>query len=158
MKRVQGSSGVRLIECVNPVQDKWRVRWDVQTTGGETSYMEEEFSGKPSIETVKALIFGWINGRVEDRILSGFTYLGKPVWLSRENQFNYKACYDLAVQTKGSNLPIEFKFGTDGLPYHATFNTLDELTDFYTKFVNFIMQTVATGWKEKDSIDFTLYI
>lgn len=157
MKRVQGYSGVRLIECVNPVQDRWRVRWDVQTINGETSYMEEEFSGKPGIETIKDLIFDWINDRVKEKILSDFTYLGKPVWLSHENQFNYKACYDLAVQTNGSNLPLEFKFGTDALPYYATFNTLDELTDFYTKFVNFIMKTVSTGWKEKESIDFTLY-
>ena len=66
------------------MQDKWRVRWDVQTTDGETSYMEEEFSGKPSIESIKALIFGWINERVEERILSDFTYLGKSVWLSHE--------------------------------------------------------------------------
>ena len=30
MKRVEGSSGVSLFECVNPVKNKWRVRWDVQ--------------------------------------------------------------------------------------------------------------------------------
>lgn len=30
MKRVEGSAGVSLLECVNPVKNKWRVRWDVQ--------------------------------------------------------------------------------------------------------------------------------
>ena len=39
-----------------------------------------------------------------------------PVWLSSENQFNYKAAYDLAVQTGGATLPVTFKFGTDEVP------------------------------------------
>ena len=28
------------------------------------------------------------------------------IWLSSENQFNYKVAYDLALQTNGANLPI----------------------------------------------------
>ena len=46
MKRVEGSAGVSLLECVNPVKNKWRVRWDVQPSEqeGNASYMEEEFS------------------------------------------------------------------------------------------------------------------
>ena len=35
----------------------------------------------------------------------------KRIWLSSENQFNYKVAYDLALQTNGANLPIIFKFG-----------------------------------------------
>ena len=40
MKRVEGSSGVSLFECVNPVKNKWRVRWDVQPSEqeGNASY------------------------------------------------------------------------------------------------------------------------
>ena len=30
MRRVEGSAGVSLMECTNPVKDKWRIRWDVQ--------------------------------------------------------------------------------------------------------------------------------
>jgi hypothetical protein len=56
-----------------------------------------------------------------------------PVWLSSENQFNYKAAYDLAVQTGGATLPVTFKFGTDEVPQYREFVTLEELTDFYTK-------------------------
>lgn len=44
MRRVEGSAGVSLMECTNPVKDKWRIRWDVQEKeNGSASYMEEEF-------------------------------------------------------------------------------------------------------------------
>lgn len=159
MKRVQGSADVRLIECVNPVQKKWRVRWGVETQpGGETSYMEEEFSGKPSIETVKQLILGWMNKRIDERIISGFTYDGNPVWLSQENQFNYKSAFDLAVQTQGQTLPVKFKFGTDDEPVYVIFETLPKLQDFYTKAVTFIQQKLNEGWQQKDSVDFSAYM
>ncbi len=158
MNKVQGSADVRLIECVNPVQKKWRVRWGVETTpDGETSYMEEEFSGKPSVETVKSLILGWMNERIDERIASGFTYEGNPVWLSQTNQFNYKSSLDLAVQTNGENLPVKFKFGTDDEPVYVVFDTTDKLRDFYKKVDAYIKQTLVEGWQQKDAIDFNAY-
>ena len=30
MQRTEGTAGVKLIECVSPARNKWRVRWDVQ--------------------------------------------------------------------------------------------------------------------------------
>jgi hypothetical protein len=39
-----------------------------------------------------------------------------PVWLSTENQFNYKAAFDLATQTGGKSLPVTFKFGSTNNP------------------------------------------
>lgn len=40
MNRVNGAQGVRLIECTNPVKDKWRVRWDVHNNeDGSADYM-----------------------------------------------------------------------------------------------------------------------
>ena len=30
MKRVEGSAGVSLLECTNPVKNKWRIRWGVE--------------------------------------------------------------------------------------------------------------------------------
>ena len=53
MRRVEGSSGVSLMECTNPVKDKWRIRWDVQEKeNGSASYMEEEFGHKPTDEEI----------------------------------------------------------------------------------------------------------
>ena len=49
MRRIEGSEGVELIECVNPIRDKWRIRWDVQKQdNGNVNYMEAEFNHKPT--------------------------------------------------------------------------------------------------------------
>ena len=121
MKRVEGSAGVALLECTNPVLGKWRVRWDVEAKeDGSASYMEEELDHRPDADEIRSLVSGWYNSQTDERILSGFEYDGQLVWLSSENQFNYKAAYDVAVQTDGKNLPVTFKFGTDNVPYYGS--------------------------------------
>ena len=158
MKRAQGNAEVRLLECVNPVRNKWRVRWDVQQReDGSADYMEAELDHQPTEAEISAAVKEWYNVQTEKAILSGFTYNGTPVWLSQENQYNYKAAYDLAVQTDGKTLPVTFKFGTDDEPVYRTFDSLDKLTDFYTSVVKFIQDTLADGWKKKDSIDLSKY-
>ena len=146
MKRVEGTSGIRLIECVSPARNRWRIRWDVQEReDGSASYMEEGFIGKPGPDTIKSVITGWYNDQTDREILSGFVYEDMPVWLSSENQFNYKAAYDLAVQTGGATLPVTFKFGTDEVPQYREFVTLEELTDGGRKT---LLIRKITGWNE----------
>lgn len=157
-KRANGAQDVKLLECINPVKDKWRVRWDVQNNDdGSADYMEAEFRGKPSDDDIKALVTDWYNEQTNQTILSGFSWNDTPVWLSTENQFNYKAAYDLAVQSCGTTLPVTFKFGTDDVPVYHTFSTVDELADFYTKAMQHIQDALASGWKNKDSFDLSLY-
>ena len=149
MRRVEGSSGVSLMECTNPVKDKWRIRWDVQEKeNGSASYMDEE---------IHTLVMSWYNSQTDAAILSGFAYNGAHVWLSVENQYNYKAAYDLAVQTGGETLPVTFKFGSDEQPEYHTFTQLEELKDFYTKAVGFIQTVLAEGWEKKDKFNLELY-
>lgn len=158
MKQVEGSAGVALLECTNPVKNKWRVRWDVKTNeDGSASYMEEELDHKPNAEEIRSLVSKWYNDETDERILSGFEYDGQPVWLSSENQFNYKAAYDLAVQTNGQNLPVTFKFGVEDAPYYRTFDTLADLQDFYMKVMKHIQDALSEGWKKKDALDLALY-
>ena len=158
MKRVEGSAGVTLLECTNPVKGKWRVRWDVEAKeDGSASYMEEDFNHKPSVNEVREVVLDWYNADIDAKIISGFKWQGKSVWLSTENQFNYKAAYDLAVQTGGQNLPVTFKLGTDEEPVYHEFKDTSELTDFYTKAIAYIQEVLARGWKEKDSFDFSKY-
>ncbi len=159
MKRVEGSAGVALIECTSLVRNKWRIRWDVQKEeSGSVSYMEEEFDHKPSEDEIRNLILSWYNARIDERIISGFIYEGDPVWLSSENQFNYKAAFDLATMTDGATLPVTFKFGTNEAPVYRKFETLDKLTDFYTKAMAYVQETLAEGWKIKDSIEYGRYL
>jgi len=152
MRRVQGNSGVRMLERTNPKRDKWRVRWDVREEGdGTASYMEEEFTHRPTEAEIRSTVVKWCNARTDEAILSGFAYDGAAVWLSTENQFNYKAAYDLAVQTEGATLPVTFKLGTDDEPVYRTFTTLDELAAFYKAVMAHIQTAIADGWKKKDS-------
>ena len=158
MKRVEGSAGVALLECTNPVLGKWRVRWGVEAKeDGSASYMEEEFDHKPDAEEIRSLVAGWYNSQTDERILSGFEYDGQLVWLSTENQLNYKAAYDLAVQTGGQNLPVTFKFGTDDVSYYRTFETVADLQDFYVKAMKHIQNALQEGWKKKDAVDLAFY-
>lgn len=158
MRRVEGNAEIKLIECTNHVKGKWRVRWDVQPgDNGNASYMEEEFGHKPTGEEIRSTVISWYNEQTDAAILSGFSYEDMPVWLSSENQFNYKSAYDLAVQTNGATLPVTFKFGTDTKPHYHTFETLEELTDFYTRAMKHIQDTLAEGWKKKDAFDLEKY-
>lgn len=147
-----------LLECTNPVKGKWRVRWDVEVKGdGSASYMEEELGHRPSSDEIRSLVSQWYNGKTDERIQSGFVYEGHTVWLSSENQFNYKAAYDLAVQTGGQNLPVTFKLGTDEEPVYRTFETVSDLQDFYVKAMKHVQDTLQEGWKKKDTLDLALY-
>lgn len=159
MKRVEGYSDIKLLECTNPVKNKWRLRWDVTSKeGGESSYMEEELDHKPDDEEIRSIISQWYNSETDKKILSGLEYEGHTVWLSNENQFNYKAAYDIAVQTNGQNLPVTFKFGVEDVPYYRTFDTLAELQDFYMKVMKHIQDALSEGWKKKDVLNVNLYL
>lgn len=157
MKRVQGTADIALIECVNPKRKRYRIRWDVQTDEEGVNYMEEQFDHEPTADEIKSTIIGWYNEQTDEAILSGFTYGDTAVWLSTENQFNYKAAYDLAVQTAGATLPVTFKFGTDEAPVYKTFETLEELSDFYTKAMAYVQTTLSDGWTAKDNISWADY-
>ena len=110
-----------------------------------------------SFDDVKDAILADIDSQTDKAILTGYTWNEMQVWLSTENQFNYKAAFDLAVQTNGQNLPVKFKFGTPDEPVYYTFTELSELQNFYVGAVTFINQTLDTGWQRKDSIDWEPY-
>ena len=147
-----------------PVID--RIRQKNELTGEEeiieqdsdyATWMLEIFHYKPPAAFIKNMILDWYNKQIDKKILSGFTWKNMKIWLSTENQFNYKAAFDLAMQTQGKNLPIVFKFGTADNPEYYTFETIEDLTDFYISAMNYVNNTLSEGWKQKDSIDWGLY-
>ena len=153
--RHQGSSSTPKLECINKRLGKWRVRCDYVSEDKEkesVSFVEKDFSHKPTIEEVKDFVLGVENAKIDERILGGFIWKDMPVWLSSENQFNYKAAYDLSVQTGGQTLPVMFKFGDTENPVYHQFTTHNELSDFYIKAMQFISDTLSAGWIMKDSI------
>lgn len=158
---VQGAAAV---ECTNRLLNFWRIRWDFEQVVDEehpeaklVSFKECQFDHKPSIEEVKYVIIASYNQDIDREIISGFSWNGIPVWLSSENQFNYKAAYDLAVQTDGATLPVRFKFGTDDDPVYYQFYTVDELRMFYMAVIDFVTWTLNEGWRQKDAFDWSQY-
>ena len=116
----------------------------------------EIFHGNITESEVKSKLAKYYDSITDWKILSGFEWRGMKVWLSMENQFNYKAAYDLAVQTGGTSLPVTFKFG-DTMPVYHTFNTLEEISEFYTSALSYVNKTLADGWSRKDSLDWSEY-
>lgn len=158
VQSISGCAGVAPIECVSPRKNKWKIRWNItEKEDGSAEWLEVDFDHKPSGTEIRNVINGYQNEQVDAKILSGFRWNDMPVWLSTENQFNYKASFDLAVQTNGGSLPVRFKFGTDAIPLYHDFTTIEELTDFYMGAMAFINTTLQEGWQAKDSIDLTLY-
>ena len=142
------------------VDGKYLVRWNGQQdpkAKGVIFFDEISFPYKPSLDTIKEVILGVENSRIDKKILTGFTWNGMSVWLSSENQFNYKAAYDLAAQTNGDSLPVTFKCGDTDSPVYHEFKTLDDIADFYVKAMSHVNNTLKEGWESKDSIDWSLY-
>lgn len=148
----QDASRIVISYGFKPVEDTDMAEW-------REVVIYKKQSSALTLADVKEAIIGDINKRTDARILSGLVWKGKPVWLSTENQFNFKAAYDLAVQTQGATLPVTFKLGEqeDGTPVYHTFETIEDSTDFYTAAVNHIHNAVADGWLEKDGIDWSPY-
>ena len=136
--------------------------YEVDEEGNKTetnlgTWYETWLSGKPTLEQIKNIIINAINKEVDNKILSGFIWKDMPVWLSTENQFNYKAAYDLAVMSQGQTLPVTFKFGTTDNPVYYTFETLEDISDFYVSAMAYINNVLSEGWKQKDSINWNQY-
>lgn len=163
MIRAFGTEETPLIECINPKIKKYRIRWDKQSYYDDdseeqgVSFMEEDILHKPTRSEVKGIVLRGFNAIVDEKILSGFKWKGMPVWLSHENQFNYKSAYDLAVQTNGATLPVTIKFGTIEEPVYYDFTAIEELQDFYMGVMAHINTCLQEGWGKKDSIDWSKY-
>lgn len=138
-------------------RSKWELIYGYGEDGGNGYNYRQRFTRKPTAEELRQVLIDTINAETDAKILGGYEYDGVRVWLSSENQFNYKAAYDLAVQSGGSNLPVKFKLGEDGegnAVYH-TFSDMDDFTAFYVGAVSHINNTLSEGWAEKDGLDIT---
>ena len=153
MERIKGTINTPIVERVSK---DYFVRWDFQTDeNGEVTFQEVKFPYKPTLEIIKEIILEVENIKIDSKILEGFEWNGMKVWLSSENQFNYKAAYDIAIQTGGMNLPLIFKFGSTENPEYYEFKTIEDLSGFYMGAMKYINDTLAEGWGKKDSIDWS---
>ena len=157
---IRASSGAepQFLRIANKRRGRYAIAFDIgRDADGNYTYMEKVFDHLPTVEEIREVVNGYYNDETDKAIVSGFTYDDVPVWLSSENQFNFKAAFDLAVQTEGASLPVKFKFGSDAAPVYRTFTTLSQLQDFYTKAIAYIQSCLEAGWAKKDAVDYTVY-
>jgi hypothetical protein len=146
------------------------------------TFIETEFPYKPSMDEVKEFVLGVINAQTDDKILTGYQWkvlhgndegLVANVWLSTENQTNYKAKHDAALQyPQLTEFPMQYKIGeyeerqqgeegeiieTKKRPVYEYFANIQELAQFYLGGVAFIESCYKEGWAKKDSMDFEPY-
>lgn len=116
-------------------------------------YLPKSQTNALTLDIVKAAIIADINSRTDAKILTGFSWEGKPVWLSAENQRNFSEAQRMGV------VPVTFKLGedTEGNPVYHTFETAEEMDEFYRFAFGHIQQCLQAGWQEKDSIDWAPY-
>lgn len=158
MTRARGGKDTKHIECVNPKQNKYIVRWDfISVDDNIVEFQYKEFNYKPQLSEIKELITNYYNVKINKKIVEGFIYKNVNVWLSNENQFNYKIAYDVTIQKNGSNLPITFKFGSTENPYYMDFTTIQDLEDFYFKMFDYIQSVLREGWDIKNNINWNCY-
>lgn len=105
MRKETSENSVPIIEALG--EGQWAVRWDfkpkLNEQGDETGvnwYEEEVFLHIPQIDEIKETITNWQNRQTDAAILQGFRWNDMKVWLSMENQFNYKSVFDLATMNE----------------------------------------------------------
>lgn len=110
MKRVQGTKGIALFECINADQNKWNVRWDVQDNPTDkegkikgVNYMEETFLYKPDLLDVKAVMSIWCNS--ED-VVGSFVLEGKRITLEQNGILLLRNQAEQTLKDGGTSVPL----------------------------------------------------
>ena len=109
------------------------------------------FDHLPTVDELRAVIEAHVNEFTQERIISGYVWNGKSVWLSVENQQNYTAAY------LSGKLPIKvmvYDPYDDAQGTVVELQTADELRGFYKGMVEHVRMCVEEGWRVKGSVDY----
>lgn len=110
MKRVKGTQGVALMECINADMNKWSVRWDVHEESAEegrdvagVNYMEATFFFKPDLSDVQAVMSTWCASEEPEGC---FVLDGKNISLDREGILMLRDQANEALEAGEETLPL----------------------------------------------------
>jgi len=122
-------------------------------------YIYKKQKGNLFSDEIKEAIINDINSQTDYKILTGLVWNDKPVWLSKENQFNFSEG-ERKAKDNPSILPVTYKIGqdSDGNPVYHTFTTVEDIVGFYDTCFAYINQCLNEGWQRKDNIDWSLYV
>ena len=149
-------------------------------------YEEDVFNYPPTIEDIQRVITEWFNKQTDAVVEHGFVWKGIRVLLNNENKFNYKAIRDEARDREAdikqwdkehpelagmdmngyeptgrpkSLLPVTLKLGESNVPENFyTFNTLNELKDFFSAGVEHLQGAYGLGWYKIATFDWSPYV
>ena len=132
-------------------------------------YLPKKQNAQLTFQMVKKAIENDINSRVDEKILCSYPWTvlhgddaGKnvKVWLSKENQSNFKAKYDLHfTKPEALTFPTIYKIAEDD-DHNAVFEvfqSFEELEAFYLGGIAYIEQCYQSGWLEKRNMDWAPY-
>lgn len=137
-----------LLELINPYENIWYLRWNKWSNEDGDHWFEETIEGTPTIDQVKTIIEDFYNQEAQKKILEGFIYNDKVIWLSSENQMNYKSLFDL----KAEKNVIKTSDGS-----YLTFESFKDYEKFYYAIIEFIQTTLQECWNNKDNFDYSEY-
>lgn len=137
-------------------KSEWMLMWGVTESDGECYGWRKTYDHKPGEDEVRADLCALINEQTEEKILHGLVYEGVTIWLSKENQMNFKAAHDLAVQTEGETLPVTLKAGEDenGTAIVMDFKTQTAIHLFWVECYKHIQKCLEDGWNMKAQVDY----
>ncbi len=124
---------------------------------GDCTYKSFVIKSKLSANQIVNLIYNIIDEETKHSIINLFKWNGYSIYLSTENQMNYKNAFDVALATDGSNLPVTFKFNKSGKTNYYTFDSVEELKAFYLAVNKHITSCLKAGWNAKDRLDINDY-
>ncbi len=150
---INGPADAPKVECLSPQnQCPWAARFCYKTDeDGNTTYAMSKFSHRPSVDDVRVEVASYFNDIVKERILSGWTYENVGIWLSNENQMNYATAAAVGAES------LVIKGGSEEAPQYLTLSSAEDIRTFVTAMRDYIANTVAWGWEQKDNFDYSPY-
>ena len=109
------------------------------------------FDHKPTVDELRSVIEAHVNTMTQERIVGGYRWKGKQVWLSVENQQNYTSDY------LAGELPVKVRVYDPDDDASGTVEFIEipeELADFYNGMVAHVRKCIEDGWSVKDSVDY----
>lgn len=166
----------KLLYLIDPARDQWYLAYNLQPVSSDAtaqtdateplySYQWHIFDHRPTHSEVCDFLYGAINDACDEAILTGGSYTtleDEPrtcrLWLNQQNQFNWKALYDMAGRSSGANLPAILKLGiSDEDAYYYRITTMRQLEHFILSVFKYISSTLATCWDAKQRLDLSPY-
>ena len=140
------------------INNKYVISWGLEKVNDD-SYKWKYFvsNNKISKNEIKDIINAYVNSEVKKSIENKFEWNSMHIYLSLENQIDYKLLFDVTMLQNGKNLPETIKFKVNGENIFYEIESIEEFKDFIIKMNNHIRTCIKIGNNIKESINYVDY-